>query len=533
MLRFLRVNVFRLLFLAGFFAVAVVNHATRDFVPRPTADVLFCALFIAWTLSLQRRILHTVLRRALAFLGVLTVLLLVLRVLRNKTSVMEMPALSRSLWYLFYFPFLFLPAGSLFASLSLGTPEDSRVPGRQYAVLLPGAALLALVLTNDLHRLVFRGVTIARVGYVYDFVYGYGPVYYVLTAYVALCMLLSVLIAMRRSTLSAEKRLFLLPAVGPAVYVLWYCSAFLLPGAEQRHIILNVPEMYSLMFFCLWETCIGLGLVPSNSGYERFFHLSHVSAVIEDEAGRPVYEAGVRAPENPADVVYHEKAISGGHVRWAQDVSDFNRVQAQLREANERLAEEADLIAAENRLKEASGRVEAQSRIYDLIDERTRTQTSEVSRLISEAERSPAQRDALLKKACLLTAYVKRTANISLLEPDSGRLSSGELTLALGETLDYLRRTGIPSGMRADGTTELKKDEILAAYAAVERLIEESFDALSGVWVRTDASDGRLVCRVQLETPRAPDLSSLPGNAAAKTEDGVVYVTMAFGEVRK
>ena len=32
--------------------------------------------------------------------------------------------------------------------------------------------------------------------------------------------------------------------------------------------------------------------------------------------------------------------------------------------------------------------------------------------------------------------------------------------------------------MRADGTSKLKKDDILAAYAAVERLIEESFDAL-------------------------------------------------------
>ena len=50
---------------------------------------------------------------------------------------------------------LFIPLLTVFVALSLGKPERFRLPSRTALLYIPTAALLLLVLTNDLHQLEF------------------------------------------------------------------------------------------------------------------------------------------------------------------------------------------------------------------------------------------------------------------------------------------------------------------------------------------------------------------------------------------
>lgn len=62
----------------------------------------------------------------------------------------------RQLWYLYYFPMLFIPLLSFFVALSLGKTEKYRLPRRALLLCIPTVCLLLFVLTNDFHEWIFR-----------------------------------------------------------------------------------------------------------------------------------------------------------------------------------------------------------------------------------------------------------------------------------------------------------------------------------------------------------------------------------------
>lgn len=65
------------------------------------------------------------------------------------------PDVVRWLWYLYYLPMLVIPLLAVFVAASLGRSERYRLPRWTRLLYLPVGALVALVLTNDFHQLVF------------------------------------------------------------------------------------------------------------------------------------------------------------------------------------------------------------------------------------------------------------------------------------------------------------------------------------------------------------------------------------------
>ena len=92
----------------------------------------------------------------------------------------------RHLWYLYYLPMLAIPLLAMFVALSLGRPESFRLPKWTALLNILTAALFLLVLTNDLHQLVFVFPADAAV-WGDDYRYAFG---YVLTVgWILLCTL--------------------------------------------------------------------------------------------------------------------------------------------------------------------------------------------------------------------------------------------------------------------------------------------------------------------------------------------------------
>ena len=47
--------------------------------------------------------------------------------------------------------------------------------------------------------------------------------------------------------------------------------------------VYKVPELFSFSFIVIFESCIGIGLIPSNENYTEYYSLSKVSSVITDK----------------------------------------------------------------------------------------------------------------------------------------------------------------------------------------------------------------------------------------------------------
>ena len=67
----------------------------------------------------------------------------------------EMPTALRYAWYLYYIPMLLLPTVSLYLAFYIRQPENYKLPERRCLLFFPALFLIGIVLTNDLHQLIF------------------------------------------------------------------------------------------------------------------------------------------------------------------------------------------------------------------------------------------------------------------------------------------------------------------------------------------------------------------------------------------
>lgn len=114
---------------------------------------LYIGLFAAWVLSVRLRIVQKQTRMYLTSVSVLLILWMTSRT--AKYFIFWQPAAIRYLWYLFYLPMLFVPMLAVLIALSLGKPDGYRLPKSTWILWAVSGVLLLLVLTNDLHQLVF------------------------------------------------------------------------------------------------------------------------------------------------------------------------------------------------------------------------------------------------------------------------------------------------------------------------------------------------------------------------------------------
>ena len=117
-------------------------------------SLIYIALYIGWGISVSKRIIQVQVRHYLIAVSGLMVFWFVIRSMRYYfiTDI----GIARQLWYLYYLPMLFIPLFSLFVAISLGKPENARLSKTALLLLsIPTVLCLLLVLTNDLHQLVF------------------------------------------------------------------------------------------------------------------------------------------------------------------------------------------------------------------------------------------------------------------------------------------------------------------------------------------------------------------------------------------
>lgn len=72
-----------------------------------------------------------------------------------------------------------------------------------------------------------------------------------------------------------------------------------------------------------------------------------------------------------------------------------------------------------------------------------------------------------MKYACILNCYVKRCSNLLLLSHQNARIDSGELFLAISESLEYVRLFGIKAHASCKGERQLLENvmyELIAVF---------------------------------------------------------------------
>lgn len=490
---------------------------------------LYIVLFATWGLSAYSRIIQPVTRRYLSEIAFLMVFWFVIRSLKFHIVSSELyPNIMRYLWYLYYLAILFIPLLAVFVAISIGKSENYRLSKKATLLYIPTTVLFLLVITNDLHQLVF---TFPKDAVVWtDDKYGYTVVYYFLILWLFFCALTMFTVMYKKRRVSGTKRMILLPCI-PLVALVFYLILYFFRIEWLQFIAGDMTAVMCLMYAATLEICIQCGFIQANTHYMELFDASTVGAQITDKEYHVLRSS--RAAKDMDTKVLCQTArgpvmlndgirLSGapirvGYVVWTEDISPLLKVLDELEEVKENLEDSNTILEEEHALKKREAHIMEQDRLYTIIQRDTAHQIRLLDHMIEQVETvtRDEERKQLLRKMLVIGAYLKRRSNLVFLADKSSTLDAKELALTLGESLDNLETCGISCGFQMDLKEPVLSDQMIAMYDFFEKVVERSLDCTYSITVYAGKTDDFLFLRVN--TDADTDFSDLASDMV-KTE---------------
>ena len=466
---------------------------------------LYCScIVLIWIGTIRKRVTDPRLRRTIHAVAVGLLVYLLLQTCRYEIFHSSVD-IGRYLWYAYYVPMTVFPVLLLAVALLIHRPEGQPLPRWFWLVAALGALLALGVMTNDIH---FQFASFSGPVMDDDGTEKSGWLLYAIYAYFFILYFIDYGVYLYKSRMVGG-RLRLLPLV-PMLAAVAYFALYPLK-LDVNVLGFRVWTIGEMLVFCLigsLEICIQTGMIPANTAYERLFSLAGIPAVILDSAGDVRYAAAGTVypfPDND-DLQIMSHPIRGGRIEWAADVGQLRRLGRELTEANARIETRNAYLAAEADTRAAQTEMKTRNEIYDRIGRITRPQAEQIAALLDAAE--PAF-DEGLRRIAVLSAYIKRRSNMELTAED-GTLPFEELTLAVSESLRYVRLCGVNAASFCEGAGRFPAPVVTDAYGQIEQVLESSLDDLQDLMVYLDASESALSVRLLI---RADDLSLRTGGA--------------------
>lgn len=512
-----------LLFSLAIAVVVLYMLINRTFLVFMDFDsIVYICLTVVWIITIQRRMTFGNLRRYIVLGGSFIISLFIMRLIRW-TFYSGIPVLERLFWYLYYVAIIVLPLLSILLAINVGIEEKDRNLKLERVLKLSSAAIILVVITNDLHNLIFN-----IKGYVDGSIkYSYTIGYYFIVSWCVILSGASLLILIKRSNNTAAKKLSWIPAVISLSFTSLLFIYIVRGGSAPKvfgHKLYNFQEAYSLVFIGLWESCLRIGLIPSNSDYDGIFRLSSINAAIADDNNRIKYHsreikglssAEIEKADKGNDVYLDENSLlrtqhisPTGKVIWIEDHTTINELNDELKEALARISEENNLLEMENDIKAQKAALLTRSRLYDGIALRTKGQLEKIEEIIEKIELTGQNTIEGLKLCSLYGAYAKRQANLSILSEQFKKLKLEELRYAIRESLENVKLLGIDanvSGIKAD--MEFDGELLIFAYEVFESTLEAALPDVETISCILLGDDG-IKLEILMDTPfELPDFT--------------------------
>ena len=499
---------------------------------------IYIGLFVAWGISVRSRIIQPQVRRYLTAVSALMIFWMTVRSIRY--SLEEALWVMRHLWYLYYLPMLFIPLLAVFIARSLGKPESFRLPKWTVLLYIPTAALLLLVLTNDLHQLVFR---FPEDAVVWMNEYRYGIVYFPVVGWMVLCALTALVIMLVKCRVPNSRKVLVLPFV-PVVLSVIYGALYIFQLPWLRLIAGDVTVVFCLLIAATLESCIQCGLIQSNTHYNDLL----LSCTLRVQLTDPEYQrllSSRSAEPIPLQIMRQTETgpvrldgglrlsgapVRGGHVLWTEDVSELLEVLEELQDVKDSLEDNNALLRAEYTLKAREAHIAEQDRLYNIIQRETAPRIKLLAELTDAFETmgDEAQRKQILGKMAVIGAYLKRRSNLIFLADKTPLFQEKELHLTFGESMDNLELCGITCGLLSELEGPVEARQLMKMYDLFEEIVERSIDTMTTITVWIGPADGAL--RITINTDSAADLSPLGSDSvsALRDEDGEWQLCMVL-----
>jgi PAS domain-containing protein len=485
---------------------------------RNTLTFFSVFFFAFWSFSIYFRLQERRVKVLMIF--IFTVILLWLALKTVKWTVQD-PVLSRYLWYLYYLGFIGLPAFWLSLVFVLFIQKPLLRHALTVSVFSIAFVLFLLVMTNDLHFLVFafpNGLDQMSKDE-NDYTYGIG--YYVLSitagVFSIASFVLFILGTHRRNTFHS----FILPGLMMTAlffYLALYYLGLINKIPWQVPFIRDVTFMSSLFTYLFIEFSLESGLIQNNGRYRKFFETSALPLMITDKKGNPVYvNRNFEVTEDPG-IKTNSREIPGGFLYQEKDLREIEVLQAEIAKTNEEIRNGNLTTEREGETLLEETRIQEMERVYQAIQE---SQPSALCELNQEIAALPehvddGNREETAEKLYLLKLTLSRLKErYMLLLSKSPTIPEAEFRLRLDNLLHDIERPDLKPAYALDLEKETQLSDALAVIDFISLTSRRMVKKANGVLVNVFGKEKevRLTYPVKDPSLASMDLSflSIPG----------------------
>lgn len=534
------IGCFVVFLIAGFFqGIDTYLPYPYDSFLKVSSNLLFFSLLIIWTLSIKNRIIQKSTRMSLLFIACCLFFWMILRFYKYYLY-LGGPLIERIIWYLYYFPQLFVPPTMILVSLGIERKNNQPLKKYWYLLYLPAFVLFSFIITNEFHQLAFS--IYPKTEYTYS--YKHEIIYYLAIVWICLTILLSIIVFTVKSSLSTARKKAWIP-----VFTIVFAFVFIFINFQIGHFFYNDPELISFFCILIIESCIYIGLIPSNDNYANYFRISKASAMIADNDNEIVYlsnnsidiskEQMASAIIDPLyldeNTILSSNRINGGNVFYVEDITEINELNSEMKRINEKLEMENSLIKDVNKLKEKEVRIIEQNKIYDSVSESIHNELNIVNDILKQTSAHNDDFEMRIRLSCLYIAYIKRLSNLIVSNYDNDLVNSKELEYALKESVDYLSLCGVDCSLLAFCEDLVPIRVIKMLYLFFQTCIIKALPSLCAIIVSLTINK-KIVFRITCDNAKASidssfcqdELDKLGGSITIEQQDDTTYSTLSF-----
>ena len=533
-------------FIAFMCRVLGVSNALPQAWNRPLGiirSLLYIGLFFAWGITLRKRVVQPNIQKQLLTIDVLIIFWLILRTL--KYFFIDVYAVNRYIWYLYYVPILFIPMYGVSIAFALDKPISDKYPKFIYLMQYVTTALFLLVMTNDLHQKVF--VFLSGEGFYEwnDFSYGYSVVSYIIVVWRFFCSFLTFAVLIKKYRILKNRNIIMALTIAPCIFTVLYAIGYWKKAGLLLLLFGDLTVAQSLLYASFFEVCIEYGIIGSNTRYAELFKvLEGCSAQITDCNYNICYSALdavcfniddlINSEEKTLrlenDLILHNMPINGGHVIWTDDVSEYVKLNETLEETKEELEERNSLLSYEYKREKLRRETEEENFLYDMLKRVTQKQTDKIGILVKEYKSVDNMSDNaknILAHIAVLCCYIKRRKHLELLKYRNYNIAVSEIESAFNETMRILKLLSVRSTVFINVGDLIDADTALTVYEFFENCIENKLLSLEAVNVRFTELEGKMRVTVSLESKEKQDeLSEIYPQATIENIDNEWLIMM-------
>ncbi len=475
------------------------------------SSILYISLFVGWTIGMYHRIMNRHVRVHLLMIGSLIVFWLMIRTV--KFSAFQFLTLADRLsWYAYYIPMVLIPLFFFFTTLYMGEKEDYRINPKWYLLLIPAIASILLVMTNDLHGLVFMDFDLTV--HAYGKSYSYGPGYYFIVIVIWAILAMSIFILRKKFNASTQtKKASRLPTLILLLIPL-YTALHILKPTYGIGYYLDVSTFASAITVAFLETTIWTRLIHSNQRHRDFFTMSDLKAKILDDGGNTVYTSQHAAPLSKAhfEALKKEKTmvydnhtnlnlspLKGGYVLWYSDVSEVRAMMDNLMTLNEELNKTIEHLSIENEQRREVARQEKLSDLHRIMENEVIPQSNKMKQEMMKGDLASLDEiQGILFETSMTSTYIKRKVNLILTEQTEKNISTDEMARCFLESFQLLRYVDKACAIRIVSEYEMTLDMAMVSYDLYQYIIEKNHYDFDTLYVTYDLQEDYMIFAIQV-----------------------------------